>query len=87
MRLRATVRHVTGNTSHLMARNLPDAIDVTKIRNPVSLEIVEQEGAFYLLRLNQHGECISDTWHESVGAAKTQAQFEFEVEDRDWTEV
>jgi hypothetical protein len=87
MRLRATVRAATGNTRHLRATPLPDAIDVARLPDPITVEIVEQDGAFYLLRLNERGECIADTWHETVDAAKAQAIFEFMIEDSDWKQV
>jgi hypothetical protein len=48
---------------------------------------VEQEGAIYLLRLHHDGECIADTWHESVEAAKAQATFEYGIEEGDWKDV
>lgn len=82
--LRAKVRDVTGNTRHLKATPLLGAVDVTKLPDPVTVEIVEQDGAFYLLRLNEKGECLADTWHETIESAKAQAKFEFEIEDGDW---
>jgi hypothetical protein len=48
--------------------------------------VVEQGGAFYLFRLDGSGQCIADTWHETVEAAKVQASFEFGVEEGDWKE-
>ena len=50
------------------------------------VEIVEQHGAIYLLRLDADGECITDTWHETVDAAKQQASFEFGIGEEDWIE-
>ena len=87
MRERATVRKVTGNCMQLQGVRLGDALGVTAIPDPASVEIVEQDGAVYLLYLDQSGECIADTWHETVEAAKTQANFEFGVEDSDWRNV
>lgn len=49
------------------------------------LEIVEQHGAIYLLRLDADRKYIIDTWHETIGAAKQQAKFEFDIDDSDWT--
>jgi hypothetical protein len=51
---------------------------------PSFLEIVEQQGAIYLLRLDADGECITDTWHETIDAAKQQARFEFDIGESDW---
>jgi hypothetical protein len=87
MRLRATVRKVTGNTTHLQAERSAGNLEVTPVEDPKTLEVVEQEGAIYLLRLNGRGECVADTWHETVEAAKAQANFEFGIEAGDWTDV
>jgi hypothetical protein len=77
MRLRATVRRVTGKTRHLLGA-LP-------LPHPKIVELVlEEDGAIFLLRLDDEGQCISDTWHETVEAAKAQAKFEYEIEEGDW---
>jgi hypothetical protein len=86
MRLRATVRVVTGKTTHLQGVPVSSEIEVTKVSDPKMVEVVEQEGAVYLLRLDDDGQCIADTWHETVDAAKAQANFEFGIEDGDWKE-
>lgn len=87
MRLRATVRKVTGNTTHLRAKRPAGDFEVTTMPDPETVEVVEQEGAIYLLRLNDLGECLADTWHETVKAAKAQASFEFGIEEGDWKDV
>ena len=87
MRLRATVRSVTGDTVHLQGVPTEGSIDVTKIPDPKTVEVVEQEGSFYLLRLDEQGECVADTWHETVEAAKAQANFEFGIEEGDWKDA
>jgi hypothetical protein len=87
MRLRATVRKVTGNTTHVQGARLAGGLEVTPIPNPKTVEVVEQDGALYLLRLDNRGECVADTWHETVEEAKEQAYFEFGVEDGDWKDV
>ena len=63
---------------------MPVGIETVKISHPDTVEIVEQEGAYYLLRLNAAGETIADTWHESVEAGKAQAKFEFGITGEDW---
>lgn len=35
------------------------SIEVTKVPDSKTVEVVEQEGAFYLLRLDEKGECIA----------------------------
>lgn len=84
IRLRAAVRNVTGKTTHLQGESTSGGIDVTRVPNPMSVELVEQDGAFYLLRLDDNGQCIADTWHETIEAAKTQAKFEYGIEDDEW---
>lgn len=87
MRLRATVRSVTGKTTHLHGAPVADRIEIKTVADPRAVEVVELDGAIYLLRLDEGGECIADTWHETVEAAKAQAQFEFGIEDGDWKEA
>ena len=80
MRLRAAVRRVTGKTRHLLAGE-----EALPLPHPKTVElVVEEDGAIFLLRLDDEGQCISDTWHESVEAAKSQAKFEYEIEEGDW---
>lgn len=80
MRLRATVRRLTGKTRHLLGA-LP-------LPGPKTVElVVEEDGTIFLLRLDDEGQCISDTWHETVEAAKAQANFEFGIEAGDWKEA
>ena len=86
-RLRATVRAVTGKTAHLQVVGSAGELDVAAVPDPNVVEVVEQAGAIYLLRLDDRGHCIADTWHESVDAAKEQATFEFGIEAGDWKEV
>jgi len=65
----------------------PGGIDVEAIPAPKTVEVVDQEGAIYLLRLDKEGQCIADTWHQTIEEAKAQASFEFNVNDCDWQEV
>jgi hypothetical protein len=69
---------------HLRVVRVANELGVTKIPAPEKVEVVECDGAVYLLRLNSLDECLADTWHESVEAAKAQANFEFGIEDGDW---
>lgn len=77
MPLTAKVRVETGNTRHIVRGVL--------IPPPAFVRIEQLgEGSFYLLRYNEAGEELADTCHESVVAAKSQAKFEFEIDDEDW---
>lgn len=87
MRLRAIVRKVTGRTTHLQGVRVVGKFEVVAVPDPKAVEIVEQDGAVYLLRFDQNGECVADTWHETIEAAKEQASFEFGVEERDWEDM
>jgi hypothetical protein len=87
MRLRATVRGVTGKTTHLHGVPSAGTIEVTKVPDPKAVEVVDQDGAFYLLRIDGEGRCIADTWHENVEGAKAQASFEFGIQDSDWKDI
>jgi len=87
MRLRAPVRKLTGRTTHLHGEFASGKFEVTSAAIAKSVEIIEQDGAIYLLRIDEHGECTADTWHETVDAAKTQARFEFGIENDDWEEA
>ena len=84
MRLRARIREVTGRIVHLLGAT---TLGVIRIPDPAEVEVVEQDAACYLLRLDNDGQCIADTWHASVEAAKAQAMFEFGIEESDWKEV
>jgi len=49
--------------------------------------VVEEDGAIFLLRFDNEGQCVADTWHDTVEAAKAQANFEFGIEEGDWKET
>jgi hypothetical protein len=87
MCLRATVRSVTGKTRHLLGVQVAGEIKALPLPDPETVElVVEEDGTIFLLRFDDEGQCISDTWHETVEAAKAQANFEFGIEEGDWKE-
>ena len=86
MRLRAPIRSVSGRTTHLLGLPAPAGIEIAPLPDPIVVEVVEQDGACLLLRLDRAGRCIADTWHDTLEAAKTQANFEFGVKESDWKE-
>jgi hypothetical protein len=86
-RLRALVRVETGTTSNVLMQRGSDGLEAVKIPCPVSLEAVLDGNAVYLLRLDGDGQCIADTWHETLEAAKEQARVEFGVERGEWKEL
>ena len=85
--LRAVVRHVTGSTRHLVGAPQRGGIEIAPVPNPATVEIVEEDGAFFLLRLDESGACLADTWHETLEGAKAQAHFEFRIAEGDWNEL
>jgi hypothetical protein len=85
--LRARVWRATGKTTHVIGHMTEDRLDVDKIPDPKTIELVQRDGACYLLRLDAAGICISDTWHETIEAAKAQAKFEFAIGESEWIEV
>lgn len=87
MRIRATVRKVTGSTKHLQGVRIAGTLELATVPDPKTVEITEQEGAVFLLRFDHDHECIADTWHETVEAAKEQANFEFGIENGDWEDM
>ncbi len=75
-------RHTkTGNTVHLVAGS---AIGEAK-----GLAICQYDGesAFYLFRCDEEWTSLSDTWHETLAAAKEQAEFEYAGTSRTWTSM
>lgn len=54
------------------------------LTTPTLVEIIQLNEEIHLLRLNSSGNCISDTWHASIDAAKEQASLEYEVREADW---
>jgi hypothetical protein len=85
MRIKATIVRHTGRVRHgigAIVDGEPRMVQPLPLASKV--EIVKEAGGFLLLRLDQHRECISDTWHESLEAAKRQALFEFGIDPNDW---
>ena len=78
MRIKAYIKKVKGKTKHCFS----GSIDNTPTMKWV--EISEEPDGVYLYYFNIEGECVSDTWHETVKEAKEQAFFEFEIRDSDW---
>ena len=81
IRIKGTTIHQVG---HFDSLGIP--IVDHEIESPRSLAIVIDGGAIYLWRLNDAGECLSDTWHTNVVEAKSQAAFEFEIDENGWKE-
>ena len=72
----AKVRSSKGKTLHLTVHDG----EIVEVPVPDRVVIVEGLGSCFLLREDAEKQCIADTWHESVGAAMVQAEFEYELE-------
>lgn len=81
MRHTAEIRQ-EGATLHMLW-DAPTSTAVP-IGRPVTVEIADGDEGVYLFRLDERGECIADTWHENVEAAKAQAAFEYGLADEEW---
>jgi hypothetical protein len=84
----AAIAKIKGTTTHQVGHFDSSGTPIADFEMdlPCSLSIVSDEGAIYLWRLNKAGECISDTWHMNVNEAKSQADFEFEIDNEGWRE-
>jgi hypothetical protein len=51
------------------------------------LRIVERDHGIFLLYLDQDGNEVTDTWHQSLGDAMHQAEFEFSVQPDEWSDA
>jgi hypothetical protein len=88
MRLRARVQRVTGVTRHHRAHiELGEVRKDEELPAPAAVEIRPEDGAYFLLYLNKHGDCLSDTWHQTLEQAKAQAQREFGIVEDDWEDA
>jgi hypothetical protein len=87
MRIKAYVSMSTGKTKHYISNSIDQNFENNDIENipvPKWVEISEESEGFYLYHYNSDGECIADTWHESIEDAKEQAKFEFGILNDDW---
>ena len=69
----------TGNTRHYVGGELWEGASALRI-----FRYRDEEG-FYLLSVNDDGDEVTDTWHQSLEDAVHQAEFEFDLKARDWT--
>lgn len=85
MRMRALVKSITGKTEHYVASiSVQGNIEGMEVDEPKTLELIDADNGYLLLRLNSNNECVADTWHASLAEAKSQAEFEYSVASKDW---
>lgn len=88
MRIKAYVTDITGNTKHFKgAAHDEEVNELNRIPTPKWVEISEESKGFFLFHFDSKGECIADTWHETLEDAKEQAKFEFDIAEKDWQPV
>jgi hypothetical protein len=61
-------------------------VEVARLPSPEWVEIVEQDGFYYLLSFTTTG-CIADTCHLTLDAAKEQALAEFDIPISAWETI
>jgi hypothetical protein len=88
MRLRAKVTKASGESTNYVA-SIEDEkpVPVEHLPNPTWLEISEDGGAFFLLYINEDGECFADTWHQTLESAQREAMLGFGITSEEWTKV
>jgi hypothetical protein len=87
MRIRATVKTLTGKVKHSIGGIVGQVPTGVSLLPPaVWVEIVEVNGEVQLYRYSSEGVCVGDTWHLTVDEAKAQAEFEFGIRNSDWSE-
>jgi adenosylmethionine-8-amino-7-oxononanoate aminotransferase len=85
MRLRADVKGASGKTRHWVGGIIEGKpVGVRPVRETAWVEISQEGGGFFLFHFDAKGECIADTWHQSLDEAKRQAEFEFGVLEDEW---
>lgn len=85
MRYNAPIKHNPGRAVHGIAKIEGDIpVILSKLPNPIRLQISEQDKGFFLFYIDASGDVISDTWHASLKEAMAQADFEFGVKECDW---
>ena len=88
MKLRARVIKATGKCRHYKGGIEKGELVRRELMPPPKwVEIEQLADGFYLFYYNERGECQTDTWHETLEAAKEMAKWEFQVNDADWVVV
>jgi hypothetical protein len=78
-RIRLTPKHEsTGNTRHFHGG--------TPIPSPKELLMVKYDGdpGFYLIHLDESGNELTDTYHDTLEDAFAQAAWEFQIDEGEW---
>lgn len=82
-----THHSATGKTKHYQGSLSPQGLERgAELQTPYQLTIAQipPDKGYYLLYLDEEGNEITDTYHESLEAALEQAKWEFNVEPHEW---
>lgn len=77
----------TGKTRHTQGNLTPEGLVSTSELPPPHELVIAQlppDEGYYLLYLDDLGNEITDTYHDSLGQALAQAEFEFRVQPEEW---
>jgi hypothetical protein len=91
-KLVAPVRKMTGRAHHSLGTASKEGhpIAAMPFAPATRVEIEPSDGASkacFLIRYDERGSFAGDTWHESLTAAKEQAEWEFGILMSDWREA
>ncbi|MDD9950828.1 MAG: hypothetical protein OXT67_04610 [Zetaproteobacteria bacterium] len=77
---RLSEKHTTtGKTQHFIGdKSMPQPAELVIAQYP-------DDSGYYLFYLDNAGEEMSDTFHDSLQSAIEQAKWEFEVKEEDWS--
>ena len=81
-RFRLAAEHQpTGKTRHSQG-----GVPIPPPRELLIVRYADDPG-FYLIHLDEAGQELTDTYHESVGEAQAQADWEFRIAGGEWEDV
>lgn len=78
--MRARIREASGEIRHLTGSEHGP----TEVQRPAAAAIAEDKSGYFLLRFDEQGLCVADTWHQSLLEAKRQAIVEYGIVEEDW---
>lgn len=85
MRLRATIKHVSGDSRNL-AVMVGSRRGFATLPDPVALRIIPDGAGFSLLRIDAGGVSVAHTWHPTLDDAKAKAGADYGIGSSDWLE-
>ena len=86
MKLRAKVTTVIGKSTNYLGTIVEGVpVPIEQLPDPTWLEISQEGHDFFLLYLNADGECIADTWHQTLESAQKEGMLAFGIKPNEWT--